>query len=180
MASVIRFFMGPEDERAFFRALEPLGLVLYPEIVPPDWEAPPVNEAAVDLLEEDAYYLGAPAIGPITVDKVKRGPNKGKWMILEVVSPVIHFDRSRRDEEGALRSGQLWAELQISGDTQRRVQKAAAFEKLFRQIDELVGKRARRSQPVGWRILPDAVRLHEQGIPLRTSDRKGALVRPYR
>ena len=180
MANVIRFFMGPEDERAFFRDLAPLGLELYPEVVPPDWKAPPVNEATAEVLQEPAYYLGAPRIGPITVDKIKRGPNKGQWMVFEVVSPVIHLERSLVDDEGILRSGRLWAELQVSGDTQRRVQKAAAFEKLFRQVSDWITRRARRSQPIGYFILPDAVRMHEAGIELRESGRKGAVVRPYR
>jgi len=181
MANVIRFFMGPEDERAFFRELAPLGLELYPEVVPPDWKAPPVDEAAVELLGDPAYYLGAPQVGPITVDKVKRGPNKGKWMIFEVVSPVIHYRRSLLDpEDGTLRSGQLWAELEVSGDTQRRVQKSALFQKIFRQVSEIVSRRARKSQPVGYLILPDAVRLHQAGTELREEGRKGAVVRPYR
>lgn len=180
MAHVIRFFMGPEDERAFFRDLAPLGLELYPEVVPPDWRAPRVDEAVLENLTDPAWYLGVPSVGPITVDRVKRGPNKGKWMILEVVSPVIHYERSLLDEAGALRSGRLWAELDVSGDPHRRVQKSAAFEKVFRQIGELVARRARRSRPVGYLVLPDAVRLHQAGVELREAGRKGGLVQPYR
>ena len=41
-------------------------------------------------------------------------------------------------------------------------------------------RRARRSQPFGYFILPDAVRMHEAGTELRESGRKGAVVRPYR
>ena len=181
MANVIRFFMGPEDERAFFRELAPLGLELYPEIVPPDWKAPRVDEGTVKLLEDPAYYLGAPQIGPITVDKVKRGPNKGKWMIFEVVSPVIHYRRSLIDpDDGTLRSGEVWAELEVSGDTQRRVQKAAAFARVFRELGEIISRRARKSQPVGYLVLPDAVKLHQAGTELREAGRKGGVVRPYR
>src|SRR5690606_38364193 len=110
--------------RAFFRDLAPLGLELYPEVVPPDWRAPRVDEAVLENLTDPAWYLGVPSVGPITVDRVKRGPNKGKWMILEVVSPVIHYERSLLDEAGALRSGRLWAELDVSGDPHRRVQKS--------------------------------------------------------
>ena len=181
MANVIRFFMGPEDERAFFRDLAPLGLELYPEIVPTGWKPPPVNEEAVPLLEAPAWYLGAPQIAPITVDKVKRGPNKGKWIILEVISPVIHYERSLIDpEDGTLRSGELWAELEVSGDSQRRVQKDAAFEKLFARVSEVITRRARKSQPVGYYVLPGAARLHQAGTELREAGRKGAVIRPYR
>jgi hypothetical protein len=181
MASVIRFFMGPEDERALFRDLAPLGLELYPEIVPADWQAPQVDESVLPLLVEPAYYLGAPHIGPITVDKVKRGPNKGKWMIFEIISPVIHYRRSLVDpEDGTLRSGQIWAELQVSGDSQRRVQKAEAFERLYKQVSDIVARRARKSQPTGYLVLPDAVRLHKAGTELREEGRKGEVIRPYR
>ena len=181
MANVIRFFMGPEDERSFLRDVAPLGLELYPEIVPPDWKPPKVDEKLAGQLEEAAYYLGAPEIGPITVDKVKRGPNKGKWMIFEVVSPVIHYERSIVDpEDGTLRPGRLWAELEVSGDTQRRVQKASSFAHLFRQVTDIVARRARKSQPTGYLVLPDAVRLHNAGTELREEGRKGAVIRPFR
>ncbi|WP_373047843.1 hypothetical protein [Vulgatibacter sp.] len=180
MANVIRFFMGPEDERAFFRELAPLGLELYPELVPANWQPPQVEESLAATLDEPSYYLGAPQIGPITVDKVKRGPNKGKWMIFEVVSPVIHYQRSLVDEDGILRSGMIWAELEVSGDVQRRVQKAAAFEKLYRQVSDIVARRARKSQPVGYLVLPDAVKLHQAGTELREEGRKGAVIRPFR
>ncbi len=181
MANVIRFFMGPEDERAFFRELAPLGLELYPEVVPPDWRAPKIDESVIDQLVEPAYYLGAPEIGPITVDKVKRGPNKGKWMIFEVVSPVVHYQRSLIDpEDGTLRPGRLWAELEVSGDTQKRVQKASAFAHLYRQLTDMVTRRARKSQPTGYYVLPDAVRLHNAGTELREEGRKGAVIRPFR
>ena len=181
MANVIRFFMGPEDERNFLRDIAPLGLELYPEIVPPDWKAPKVDEHLVGQLEDPAYYLGAPEIGPITVDKVKRGPNKGKWMIFEVVSPVIHYQRSQIDpDDGSLLPGRIWAELEVSGDTQKRVQKADAFAKLYRQVAETISRRGRKSQPVGYLVLPDAVRLHNAGTTLREAGRKGAVIRPYR
>ncbi|WP_157370803.1 hypothetical protein [Vulgatibacter incomptus] len=181
MANLIRFFMGPEDEAAFLRDLAPLELELYPRIVPPKWQAPKVDEALAGTLEEEAYYLGAPAAGPITVDKVKRGPDKGKLMILEVVSPVIFFERSLYDaDEKVLRSGQLWAELHVSGDTQRRVQKAPIFERIFKGVQDAVSRRARKSQPVGYLVLPDASKLYGQGVELREAGRKGEVVRPFR
>lgn len=181
MANVIHFFMGPEDERNFFREIASAGLELYPEIVPPDWKPPKVEESLAGTLEAPAYYLSDPTLGPVTADKVKRGPNKGKWMILEVVSPVIHYQRSILDpEENVLLPGRLWAELQVSGDVQKRVQKAPQFERLFRTLSETITRRARKSQPVGWWVLPDAVRLHNAGTELREEGRKGAVIRPFR
>jgi len=180
MADVVRFFMGPEDEKAFLRDLAPLGLELYPRVVPADWKAPRVDESLAGALDEPAYYLGIPTAGDITVDKIKRGPNKGKLMILEVISPVIFFERSLPDEDGILRSGQLWAELQVSGDVQRWVQKAPTVEKTFRKVSEILGRRARKSQPVGWLVLPEASRMYADGVELREAGRKGELVRPYR
>lgn len=173
--------MGPEDERAFLREIAPLGLLLYPEAVPPDWEAPVVDEELADQLVEPAYYLGIPDAGRIDVDKIKRGPNKGKWTILEVTSPVIHLQRSLlEDGESVLRGGRIWAELQISGDTERRVQKTPVVEGVFRRVSEAITRNARRSQPVGHFILPHACRLHEAGVELREPGRKGGVVRPFR
>jgi len=181
MASVLHFFMSPDDERLFFRDLSSLRLELYPEVVPPDWRAPTVDESLIDDLEDSAYYLAAPELGPVQVDKVKRGPNKGKWMVLEVISPVIHYERSMVDpDEGVLRAGRIWAELQVSGDTQKRVQKAPQFERLFKQLSDVITRRARRSKPVGHWILPGAVKLHGEGVELRESGRKGGIVTPYR
>lgn len=181
MADVVRFFMGPEDERALFRELASLDLELYPEVVPPDWKPPHVEESLAATLDEPSYYLGAPSCGDITVDKVKRGPNKGKWMILEVISPVIHYQRSLPDpDDKVLYSGRVWAELHVSGDAQKRVQKPPQFEKLYRKVGEIIARRARKSQPVGWLVLPDAVKLHEKGFELRDEGRKGAVIRPFR
>ncbi len=180
MAHVVRFFMGPEDESGFLRDLAPLDLELYPRIVPPDWEARPVDGGLAGTLEDPGYYLGIPAAGPITVDKIKRGPNRGMLTILEVFSPVIFFERSLLESNGeVLRSGQLWAELQVSGDVQRRVQKAPVVEQVFKKISDLVTRHARRSQPTGYFLLPHACRLFKEGIELRETGRKGGLIRPY-
>jgi len=181
MANVVRFFMGPEDEAAFFRDIASLELELYPAIVPPDWDPPMVEEGLAASLDLPEYYLGIPGAGPITIDKIKRGPNKGQLMILEVISPVIHFDRSSIDhDEKRLQSGRIWAELQVSGDTQRFVQKPPVVERTFAKVSEAIARRARRSQPVGHLILPHAAKLHGQGYELREVGRKGGVVRPFR
>lgn len=178
MASVVRFFMSPDDERVFLGELAPMGLELYPEIVPQGYSAPAVGPGVT--LTDAAYYLGVPAAGPVQVDKVKRGPDRGRWMVLEVVSPVIHWQRSLPDEDGVLRPGRLWAELQVSGDVQKRVQKSTLFEGVFKRIEETLRRRARRSDPVGYLILPGAVREHERGVELREEGRNGKPVRPFR
>ncbi len=178
MANVVHFFMDPEDERAFLRELAPFHLELYPDLVPPDYRPANVDEALAGTLEEGSYYLAASEIGPVTVDRVKRGPNRGKWTILEVVSPVIHWERSLPDEDGVLRSGRLWAELQVSGNVERRVQKSAQFEALFKRLEEVVKRRARRSDPVGYHIQPGAAAAFHTGTPLRAAGRKGEAVRP--
>lgn len=178
MASVVRFFMTEGDERSFLADIARFGLELYPEVVPQGLK-PPLAGPGVSL-EDPAYYLAVPGAGPVKVDKVKRGPDRGKWMVLEVTSPVIHWQRSLPDEDGALRSGRLWAELQVSGDVQKRVQKSTLFEATFRKVEEVVRRRARRSEPVGYLILPGAVREHERGIHLREDGRNGRLVRPFR
>jgi hypothetical protein len=178
MASVVRFFMSESDERAFLTDVAPLGLELYPEVVPPGYRAPIAGPDAV--LEDPALYLALPEAGPVKVDKVKRGPDRGKWMVMEVTSPVIHWQRSIPDEHGAIRSGRLWAELQVSGDVQKRIQKSTLFESTFRRVEELVRRRARRSDPVGYWVLPGAVREHARGVELREDGRNGKPVRPFR
>jgi hypothetical protein len=138
-----------------------------------------VAEPAVEGLVAESYYLGVPEAGDVQVDKIKRGPDKGQWMVLEVVSPVIFYERSLLDPEGrTLRSGRLWAELQVSGDVQRRVQKAPVFERTFRKVVEVLTRRARRSQPPGFQMLPAACKLHDQGYELREAGRKGQEVVP--
>jgi hypothetical protein len=178
MANVVHFFMSDDDERVLLGELAPIGLELYPEVVPSGYRPPKVAQGLE--LVDPTYYLGVPAAGPVQVDKVKRGPNRGKWMVLEVISPVIHWQRSVLDEDGALRSGRFWAELTVSGDVLRRVQKSSVFEGIFHRVEEIVRRRARRSDPVGYLVLPGAVRAHERGIVLREEGRNGKPVRPFR
>ncbi len=180
MARAVKFFMAPEDEKQFLRDLAPFGLELYPRIVDLGYESPKVDDPLAGTLTEELYIHGAPSIGDVQIDKVKRGPDKGRWKILEVTSPVIQWERSVADEDGVLRSGRLWAELRISGDTQHRVQKSVEFEKLFARIEEQVKRRARKSDPVGYFVYPSAARLHKAGTELREAGRKGAPVRPSR
>jgi len=99
MALQIRFFMAEEDERELLRRLERLGLELWPELTEPSAQAEVASPAAV--LEQDAYYLAA---GDVIGSPIKKGPQRGRYRIDEVASPVIYFFRSRLDEDGELRS----------------------------------------------------------------------------
>jgi hypothetical protein len=178
MADVITFFMAPEDEVAFFRALEPMGFSIVSEIVPPGVAPLPVTAALAGELEGTSYYLAAEALAPIEVSPIKRGPNRGSFVIDEIRSPVIHYERSVREGE-ELRSGRIWAELIVSGDTRENIGKSEAFRQLFERVRAYL-KRFRRSQPVGVWIGPAAARLATTGVRLREAGRKGELYRPFR
>jgi hypothetical protein len=178
MADLITFFMAPEDEVAFFRALEPMGFSIVPEIVPPGVTPIPVSAAVAGELEGESYYLAAEALAPIEVRPIKRGPNRGSFEIDEIRSPVIHYERSVREGE-ELRSGRIWAELVVSGDTRENLGKSEAFRQLFERVRAYL-KRFRRSQPVGVWIGPAAARLASTGVRLREAGRKGELFRPFR
>jgi hypothetical protein len=169
--------MAPEDEVDFFRRLEPRGLDLYPEFVPRGAGAAKVSAEAAQALDGDAYYL---ALGDVQAYPIKRGPAKGMMKIDEILSPVVHFQRSLLDEDGQLRSGHFWAETEASGDLARTGGKPPGFHRLVRDIQELLKSRFRTSQPKGFYIGPAAARLSQAGTPLREAGRKGALYLPFR
>jgi hypothetical protein len=175
LALQIRFFMAPEDERDLLRRLAPLQLELWPELSEPRYHAPLVGEATV--LEEPAYYLAA---GDVTGYPLKRGPDRGRWKLDEVASPVIHFARSLLDEEGELRSGSFWAETESSGDQSRTGGKPVRFLRALRDLQEMMKSRYRKSSPVKgatYFVGPACVRL---GVALREEGRKGEPVSVYR
>ncbi|HUB05816.1 MAG TPA: hypothetical protein VMB50_02385 [Myxococcales bacterium] len=178
MADVVSFFMSPEDEVAFFRALEPMGLTLLPEIVPAGLQPAPVTGDLAKAIEGTSYYLAAERLAPVEVREIERGPNRGSLEVDEIRSPVIHYERSVREGQ-ELRSGRLWAELVVSGDTRENVGKSEAFRQLFERIRTYL-KRFRRSQPIGVFIGPGAARLFQMGVKLRGAGRKGEMYRPFR
>jgi len=169
--------MAPDDERELFRKLEGRGIDLWPEYAGRGYSAPKLTAAHAESLEGEAFYL---ALGEVQAHAVKRGPQKGMWKIDEVLSPVIHFQRSFTDEDGQLRSGHFWAELESSGDLSRLGGKPAPFHRLVRDLQELLKARYRRSQPAGFYVGPAAARLSQAGTPLREVGRKGALYLPFR
>jgi hypothetical protein len=175
LALQIRFFMVEDDERDLLRRLERLQLELWPVLSDPGYRAPLVDASVA--LEEPAYYLAA---GDVIGYPIKRGPDRGRWKIDEVASPVIYLSRSLPDEEGELRSGYFWAETETAGDNSRMGGKPARFVKAVRELQELIKSRYRKSAPVKGTIYfvgPAAARL---ALPMREEGRKGEPVVVYR
>jgi hypothetical protein len=179
MANTLSFFMAPEDEAAFLRALEPERLTLYPEIYEPSFEPFPAAAESAGLLSGEAYYLALPAAGELVLRQLKRGPHAGLLEIDEISSPVFHFERSLMvDEE--LRSGRIWAELDAVGDRQHRLTKPDLMRSVFDRMRTHFKKRYRRSQPLGFFVGQMAARRAAEGLALREAGRKGVRVIPYR
>ena len=179
MANVTQFFMSPDDEVAFFRAIGRLDLEVYPVRVPPDWKPFRADETTLDRIPED-LYLGAKGLGEVIVDKVKRGKDKGSWRVDEVRSPVIYMERSRLNEAQELLSGKFWAELDITPQTGRRNAAPDRFRRVFLEVEEWLKKSFRRSEPVGFWVGPKTARLFKEGLVLRNSEFRGGTVRPFR
>jgi hypothetical protein len=175
LALQIRFFMAPDDERELLRRLERLQLELWPVLSQPGHRAPLID-GAIELVETSYYFAAGDVIGY----PIKRGPDRGKWKIDEVASPVIFFSRSRQDEQGVLRSGYFWAETEAAGDNSRLGGKPARFLRAVRKLQEILKSRFRKSSPVKGAIYfigPAAARLQ---TPLREEGRKGERVQVYR
>jgi len=175
MALQLRFFMTEEDERDLLRRLERLQLELWPVLSDPGYRAPLVGGDTE--LSEPAYYLAA---GDVIGYPIKKGKERGKWKIDEVVSPVIFFARSLPDENGELRSGSFWAETEASGDNARTGGKPVRFLKAVREIQELLKSRFRKSAPVKGTFYFVGPACARAGLPLREEGRKGEAVAVYR
>jgi hypothetical protein len=155
-------------------------LEVYPRRVPPDWEAFRASEENVPQLPEEDLYLVASEIGPAIVDKVKRGPDKGAWRIDEVRSPVIFFERCRKNEEGELLSGQMWAELEVTPQTGRKDAASDRFRRLYLDIQEYLKKTYRKGDPKDFLVGPKTARLFKEGLVLRDSAHRGGTVVPFK
>jgi hypothetical protein len=175
LALTIRFFMAPEDERDLLRRLERLQLELWPVLSEPSWRPPLITESTA--LEDPGYYLAA---GDVIGYPIKRGPDRGRWKIDEVASPVIFLARSLPDEDGELRSGYLWAETEAAGDNARTGGKPPRFHKVVKEIAELIKSRYRKSSPVKGTIYFVGPAAARAGLPLREEGRKGEKVAVYR
>jgi hypothetical protein len=175
LALQIRFFMSGEDERELLRRLEPLQLELWPVLSEPGFVAPLAG--AETALVDPAYYLAA---GDVIGYALKKGKDRGKWKIDEVLSPVIFFSRSLPDEDGELRSGSFWAETESSGDNARTGGKPVRFLRAVRDVQELIRSRYRKSSPVKGTVYFVGPACARAGVPLREEGRKGEPVRVYR
>ena len=175
MALQIPFFMAPEDERELLRRLAALQLELWPVLSDPGFDAPLLTESIA--LEEPAYYLAA---GDVVGYPVKKGPDRGRWKIDEVASPVIFFARSLPDEDGELRSGYFWAETEAAGDNARTGGKPPRFHKVVRELTETIKSRYRKSSPVKGTIYFVGPAAARAGVALREEGRKGEKVAVYR
>jgi len=181
MAATLHYFMLPEDERALFRHLARRELTVYPELVPPGYAPIPLDEHAVERLDGTAYYLALERLGPVIVHPVKRGREKGMLAIEEIPSPVFHFERSFRNEEGELVAGRLWAELDVTDDANDRRGKPLALRAVFEEIHQLFRKSWRRSDPKGFWVGPAAGTAWKRGeLKLREAGHKGRLVGVWR
>ncbi len=177
MANQLRFFMSTEDEIAFLRYLERHVLKVYPRRVPPDWVEFRATAAVHGQLPEEDLYLAATDIGAVNVDKMKRGPDKGHWRVLEDKSPVIYWDRSRLNYDNELQSGQFWAELEITQAGGRRNPAPDQFRQLFNDIEAWVRKMYRRGDPKEFWVGPNAARqIKESALVLRDNEHKGGTV----
>jgi hypothetical protein len=180
MAINIRFFMIDEDERAFLRFLRRFQFEVYPVRVPSDWKTFHASDETQDRLPKDAFYLADPDAGPVKVDKIKRGPDRGGWRVDEVSSPVVYFERSRRNENGELLSGELWTQLDWTPQTGRRFAAPDRFRTRFLEIERELRTRFHKSEPKGFLVGPYAARAAKEGLMLRDSERGGGTVRAYR
>lgn len=168
MATQLQLFMEREDELAFVRFLERYNLEVYPRRVPPDWVTFKANEANFDKFPEEDVYLVAVDIGPALVEKLKRGKEKGHWRIDEVRSPVVFWERCKKNEEGELVSGQLWAEQEITQQTGRRDPAPERFKVLFAELENWIKKTFRKSHPKGFWVGPKTAKIvNQQKLKLR-------------
>lgn len=169
--------MSPADEAELFRRLEPKELDLWPEAIERGYTAPKLRGELAAKLDQEGYYF---AYGEVEAYPLKRGKNRGLMKIDENLSSVIHFLRSVKDEDGDLRSGHFWVELEPAGDISRQGGKPAPFQKIVRDLSDFLKTRYRRSNPPGFYIGPGAARLSQAGTPLREAGRKGELYLPFR
>jgi hypothetical protein len=174
MANQIQLFMLGEDELQFLRAIEQHKLEVYPRRVPPDWTTFAASPATHAQLPEEDVYLAAAQLGNVLVDPVKRGRDKGYWRVDEVRSPVIFWERSRKNDAGELLSGQLWAELDITEQTGRRNAAPDRFRSLFMEIETWLRKSFRRGMPKDFLVGQHAARAHkEDRLVLRHNEHRG-------
>lgn len=181
MAATLHWFLFPDDERALFRQLARHKMTLYPELIPPGYQAPKVDADLVEGLAHEAYYLAIEHLGPVIVHPVKRGPDKGMLEIEEVPSPVMHLERSVRNEAGELVAGRLWVELNLTDEATSQPGKPWALRRVFEELQVWCRKTLRRSEPKGWWVGPRAAEAWKRReVVLRESGHKGRTLGVWR
>src|SRR4051794_18103089 len=147
MPTAFPFVLAPEDEKQLLQFLEQFELTAYPDRIPPGWKPFKVGPATADQFVEEGYYLAAEHTMKVVVHKVKRGKDKGFSEVDEVNSPVMHSHRSIFAENGELRSGRLWAELNLTGDMQKNPAFDNRFRRMLQMIREYMQSRTFKSDP---------------------------------
>ncbi len=181
MAATVHYFMQPEDEVALFRFLERRELTLYPELVPPGYTPLKLGPDVQPALDLPAYYVAMERLGDVIAHPRTRGPDTGMLKIEEVPSPVLHYERSVRNEAGELVAGRLWGELDVTDDPYDRKGKPRALRGLFLEVQELFKKNWRRSDPKGYWVGPHAAALWKRKeIVLREPGHRGGIVGVWR
>ncbi len=181
MAATLRYFALPDDERALFRLLARHAITVWPELIPSGHAPRPASAGLVDALDAPAYYLAAERMGPVVVQPVKRGPDRGMLEIEEIPSPVFHDERSLPNEAGELVSGRIWAELDLAGDPRSRRGKPIELRRIFEEIHALFRRSWRRSDPKGFWIGPRAAEaVRRGGLRLREAGHRGRAVGVWR
>jgi len=177
MAHQLLVFMLPEDERAFVHMLEPYALEAFPHRIPADYESFKVCLKNFHLLPQEALYLLLPQAAPLLVDKIKRGPDKGKLRVDEMRSPVIFWERCTQETPGELVCGQLWAQLEVAPETGRRKAAPDVFRTLYLEIESRIKKSYRRGHPKGYWVGKEAAMAFKAArLKLLASRLKPALV----
>jgi hypothetical protein len=99
----------------------------------------------------------------LQVDKIKRGPDKGKLRVDEIRSPVIFWERCVQEVPGELLCGQLWAELEVTPETGRRKAAPDAFRTLYLEIESRIKKSYRKGHPKGYWVGKEAAAAFKAG-----------------
>lgn len=173
--------MNERDEIAFLRFLERFSFEVYPRRVPPDWVPFRARGEHHAKLPTEDVYLADTDIGPVHVDKVKRGPDKGMWRVDEVRSPVIYWERSTLNDDGEMLSGQIWAEIEITEQTGRQDPAPEKFRMRYLELERWVRAQFRRGDPKPYLVGPHTAReVNEGKRVLRVNEHKGGTVKVHR
>jgi len=177
MAHQLLLFMLPEDEQAFVHMLEPYALEVFPRRIPEGYESFKLCLPHFHRLPPEALYLLLPKAAPLLVDKIKRGPDKGKLRVDEIRSPVIFWERSQQEVPGELVCGQLWAQLEVTPETGRRTAAVEPFRALYMEIESRIKKSYRKGHPKGYWVGKAAAAAFKAGrLKLLASRLKPSLV----